>query len=237
MRALAIWKRVVVSLAAITIGACSSPSSSTLPSRSSSTDLQRQASTSTKPERAVRLVAASAELRSECKTAAKKLGFAVPCPRDIPAIAGGAMACPPLSGPMTTACVGLEGSPPYPVFFLELAGFDVPDGYVGVGGHPVGHVIAEARRHADSPARLCIGATDLGSATIGHWTVASYDCPEDDAAVEREARHGEAAYVGHTLVSWSQGGIDYIASAHGHTAVNRDLLRRFVVSMTLVPPT
>lgn len=147
------------------------------------------------------------------------------------------MTCPAPVGTMPTACVGFEGSPPYLVFFLELSEFDVPDGYVGVDGNPVGHVIAEARRHVDSPAKPCIGATDLGSAAIGQWTVASYDCPEDDAAVERDARHGEGAYVGHTLLAWSQSGIDYIASAHGHTAVNRDLLRRFVASMTLVPPT
>ena len=147
------------------------------------------------------------------------------------------MTCPAPIGAMTMQCVGLEGDPTYPVFFLDFAGFDVPDGYVGVDGHPVGHIFVEARRHADSPARPCIAARELGSATIRHWTVTSYDCSDDADAVERGAQHGEAADLGHTLVSWSQGGIDYVGETrHGHTAANHDLLRRLVVSTALVPP-
>ena len=146
------------------------------------------------------------------------------------------MTCPAPIGAMTMQCVGAEGEGAYPVFFLDFAGFDVPDGYVGVDGQPIGHIFLEARRHADSPARPCIAAKDLGAATIGDWTVASYDCSDDANTVEREARHGEGANLGHTLVTWSQGGIDYIASAHGHTAENRALLRRLVASMALIPP-
>jgi hypothetical protein len=120
---------------------------------------------------------------------------------------------------------------------LELTGFDVPPGYVGVNGRPTGHLVVEARPHQDSPSKPCIGAKQLANLTVHRWTVAQYNCPEDSAVVEREAMHGEGAYTGHLLFAWTQNGIDYIASAHGHTAVNRQLLRQLVESMSLVPPT
>ena len=42
------------------------------------------------------------------------------------------------------------------------------------------------------------------------------------------------ARAGHLLFEWNQDGIDYLASAHGHTSVNRDLLEKVVSSMELV---
>jgi hypothetical protein len=48
--------------------------------------------------------------------------------------------------------------------------------------------------------------------------------------------HGEGAHAGHLLVEWTDSGIDYIASAHGHTAANLDLLKRLVGSVRLIPP-
>ena len=49
--------------------------------------------------------------------------------------------------------------------------------------------------------------------------------------------HGEGAHAGHLLLEWNQDGIDYLASAHGHTATNLILLKQLVSSMTLIPPT
>jgi hypothetical protein len=48
------------------------------------------------------------------------------------------------------------------------------------------------------------------------------------------ARHGEGANVGHVLLDWRVNGIEYVASAHGHTTSNVALLRRFVGSVTLL---
>jgi hypothetical protein len=146
------------------------------------------------------------------------------------------MSCPPPVGTELGPCFGRTGSPPYLDFFLELTGFDVPPGYVGVGGKAMGHLIVEARPQVDSPPNPCIGGTRLGDVAVGFWTATEFTCPSDSVIVQREASHGEGAHAGHLLFEWNQGGIDYIASAHGHTAVNRELLRQVVTSITLIPP-
>jgi hypothetical protein len=175
-------------------------------------------------------------LGTQCAAAANRLAFPVPCPLRVPARAGQGMSCPPPYGAMVAACVGLEGSPPYAVFALEVSGFDVPRGYVGVDGKAIGHLIVEARPQADSPPRPCIGGEQLGNVFVGRWTASEWRCPNDSVLVQREAMHGEGAHVGHLLLEWSQDGIDYVASAHGPTAANLDLLRRLVASMTLISP-
>jgi hypothetical protein len=133
-------------------------------------------------------------------------------------------------------CLGLEGLPPYPVFGLEFSGFDVPADYVGVDGRATGHLAIEARPEADSPPTPCVGGTRLGKVAVGLWTATEFTCPNDSVTVQREARHGEGTYAGHLLLEWNQSGVDYIASAHGHTTVNRELLRQLVTSMNLIPP-
>ena len=185
----------------------------------------------------VRLTAAPATLHTDCTTAAHRLGFLVPCPSRVPAVGGQGMSCPPPRGAMPAPCVGLEGQPPYPIFALELSGFDVPSDYVGVDGKANGHLVVEARPKRDSPPHPCIGAKRLGRVTVGHWSATEYTCPNDSVIVQREAMHGEGAHAGHLLLEWNQDGIDYLASAHGHTATNLTLLKQLVSSMTLIPPT
>ena len=130
----------------------------------------------------------------------------------------------------------MEGSPPYPIFALEFTGFDVPPGYVGVDGKAMGHIFIEARPETDSPPLPCIGAQALGQVIIGQRTLAKYSCPSDSLRVQREAMHGEGAYAGHLLVEWRDAGTDYMASVHGNTAVNLNLLKRLVSSVRLVAP-
>jgi len=132
--------------------------------------------------------------------------------------------------------VGLEGSPPYPVFFLEFTGFVVPPGYVGVDGKPDGHVTLEARPTADSPPKPCIGGTFLGTVKVGIWMTKEYICPNDSLRVEREAQHGEGAYVGHLVLEWQVSGTQFIISAHGHTTANLALLKRLGGSIEMTAP-
>jgi hypothetical protein len=146
------------------------------------------------------------------------------------------MSCPPPIGAALGPCYGLEGSPPYLVFFLEFSGFDVPPGYVGVDGKATGHLIVEAHPQVDSPPKPCVGGTRLGEVAVGLWTAAEFTCPNDSVIVQPEARHGEGAHAGHLLFEWNENGIDCIASAHGHTAVNPELLPQVVTSVTLISP-
>ncbi len=173
------------------------------------------------------LVAAPVLLRTECAAAALRLGYPVPCPQIVPSLSGVGMSCPHSVGAATSVpCVGLEGSPPYFVFFLEFTGFVVPPGYVGVDGKPDGHVTLEARPTADSPPKPCIGGTFLATVKVGTWMTKGYVCPNDSLRVEREAQNGEGAYVGHLALEWQVSGTQYIISAHGHTTANLALLKR-----------
>ena len=183
------------------------------------------------------LVSAPDILAAECVAAALRLGYPVPCPRIVPLLSGVGMSCPQPAGAATSLpCVGLEGSPPYLVFYLEFTGFVVPPGYVGVDGKTDGHVTLEARLTADSPPQRCIGATFLGTVKVGHWMTKEYVCPNDSLPVEREARNGQGAYVGHLALEWQVSGTEYIVTAHGHTTANLTLLKRLGGSIKLIAP-
>jgi hypothetical protein len=148
------------------------------------------------------------------------------------------MSCPPPVGAASALppCVGLEGAARYSVFFLEFYGFDVPKGYSGINGKSVGHMTLEAHRLADDPLKPCIGGRNIGTARIGIWTTSEFTCPYDSPSIERDAVHGEGAYVGHLALAWKADGISYMASVHGHTTANLTLLKRFVHSIGLIVP-
>jgi len=61
-------------------------------------------------------------------------------------------------------------------------------------------------------------------------------CPKDSVVIQREARHGQGSTTGHILIEWKDNGIDYMASAYGHTTTNIRLLEKLVASITLVQP-
>jgi hypothetical protein len=154
----------------------------------------------------------------------------------VPSRHGIALGCPPAVGPQPSACVGLEGTTAYRIFDLEFENFDVPHGYLGIDGKPVGHVFLEARMVTDAPGRPCIGGTRVGVIRVKSWRTTLYVCPNDSLYIERVARHGEGTNVGHILLEWKDAGVDYIASAHGHTTANLELLRQLVDSVVLVSP-
>jgi len=148
------------------------------------------------------------------------------------------MSCPtPVGAATSTPCVGREGSAAYLIFYLAFSGFDVPNGYSGVDGKPVGQVGLEAHRLADDPLNLpCIDGERIGTARVAAWTTTEYVCPNDSLQAQREARHGEGDYVGHLAFEWEARGIRYIASAYGHTTANLILLEKLVHSIVLTPP-
>jgi hypothetical protein len=144
------------------------------------------------------------------------------------------MGCPAPVGAQLAPCVGLEGATEYRVFFLQFEDFDVPRGYIGIDGKPVGHLFLEARKLVDAPKAPCVGGTRSGAVEVEGWRTIVYVCPRDSSYIERVARHGEGVNVGHVLLDWRVNGVEYIASAHGHTTASLALLRRFVGSLTLV---
>ena len=175
-------------------------------------------------------------LSGQCAAAAALVQFAVPCPKMVPSRDGVAMGCPSPVGAQLAPCVGLEGAIPYRVFFLDFAGFDVPQGYNGVGGRPIRDLLVEARPLSESPRLPCFGGVRAGQVLISPWRGTVFVCPKDSVVIQREARHGQGSTTGHILIEWKDNGIDYMASAYGHTTTNIRLLEKLVASITLVQP-
>ncbi len=178
----------------------------TLGWRTSSASAQRVVSIpSLERSRAIpKLVPAPSQLRDECVLAATRLRFPVPCPHLVPSLTGRPMSCPRPVGAASgfPPCVGVEGAAPYSIFFLQFYGFDVPKGYSGINGKPVGHLTLEAHGITDDPLLTpCIGGRITGTARIGIWTTREFTCPTDSPSIERDAVHGEGAYVGHLALA------------------------------------
>jgi hypothetical protein len=180
----------------------------------------------------VSLVAADARLRVECLTAARSVGFAVPCPTRVPTRQGRPLDCSPLPVPSPfPLCVGLSHD-----FFIEWTGFDVPKDFVGVDGRPAGHVIIHAAPMRDDPAVPCIDATRVSAVTVEASSAVVYHCPPDSPRIERLARHGEGAYAGHLTLVWREHGIVYLVSSHGYGTASESLLIRLARAVDLVAP-
>ena len=221
----------VLALLVLTLAtACSSGPHGTGPAPPPSTSSVSTASG--RPIGTVRLVLASPAFIRECQLAARRLDFAVPCPTRVVTDHAQPLSCQRFQSPVPLPlCVGLPRD-----FFVEWIGFDAPRTFVGIDGTPVGHVIIHARPVRDSGPRPCIGGVRLATFAVLGSTSTIYRCPPDSALVERTARHGEGAYVGHVLVDWHRNGIDYIVSSHGYGAASVTLMKNLARSLKLIRP-
>ncbi len=97
--------------------------------------------------------------------------------------------------------------------------------------------IQAAGRIRRAPRRTDRRGTVVGTFRISDRTITEYSCTNDSLRIQRNARHGEGAYVGHVLLAWSANGIDYAVSARGHTQANLALVKRLASSITFTAPT
>jgi len=223
---------VVLSLVLI-FGACSGGETDAGPSASAS---QRgdgappegtRPSAATLPPRDVVLEPAPASLHSSCAQAAAHLGFPVPCPSLVPAVAGVPATC-------TGSCIGTAGGDEtlHQLFFYDVADFD---GGESLG--PVQHLAIEARRLVDAPPVACFGGAPSGG--IDDGTVRLLLCPDRDELSDESAamiRHGEGAHAGHALGYWDLGGVRYVVSVHGTSDSSRQLIETLIAAVDLVDP-
>lgn len=180
----------------------------------------------------VRLVPAASALGAQCELAAHTLGYAVPCPTKVVTRAEQPLACTPSPIPSSLPlCVGRQHD-----FFLEWNSFDVPSGFVGVDGKPIGHVIIAATPVSDSPPEPCIGGVTIGTFSVLAMKSVIYQCAPDSPLIERTARHGEGAYTSHVLLYWQRNGIAYLVSSHGYGAASVALMEQLAASLNLIGP-
>ena len=202
---------------AIVVGGCSSAQQSSTEEPSPAT----AAPAETVPKTA--LLPAAETLRFQCEQAAVELGFAVPCPSQLPTVDGAAPTCP-------VSCVGQAGGGDtlHEVFFLGVADFDGADRLGSTR-----HLVVEARRLADAPLLPCFGGVDANDA---HPTMRLLTCVESSAELQANVQHGEGAHAGHILGYWDDAGVRYSISVHGDGDQNRMLVNEVFEAISLVGP-
>jgi hypothetical protein len=173
----------------------------------------------------VYLTPTSQAFRTRCQHAADQLGFVVPCPALLPTTAPGT-APPDLCEGGPVACSGGQV-----VFVLNDGGFLVPPGYLGVEQQPQGHLVimATPRRPNDPrpPNEVlgCYAEHPVATATVHGTRAALLRCPT-----------GSALNSGHTLVRWSQRGVDMAVSLHGWSELNQRLVLLLAAHAHLLSP-
>ena len=165
----------------------------------------------------VRLVLSSSGLRRQCREAANFLGFAVPCPRLLPASSPGVVPrrfCDP-----RFLCVPGDG-----VLFEERRLLVPPDD-VGVDGQGHGRLaIAAAKRVAAFPV-ACLGGLKVATIKVRGTRGNLYECSPQ-----------AGAHFGGVLLRWREAGVVMAVSLHGHNEVNQRLVVALAAHMEAVLP-
>jgi hypothetical protein len=167
-------------------------------------------------------------LRSQCRAAARILGFAVPCPGLLPAPEG-----IPLQPPdcvTVSACVWQQTTRPAFKRFLFDSEFAAPPGYHGLGVPGVGHIVliaeqAAAAHSANAELMFCLDQAPIRKLTIGGNRATIAACPE-----------GSYETGGHVLLRWVHRGVLAGVSFHGVTATNIGLDLAVARHITWVSP-
>jgi hypothetical protein len=167
----------------------------------------------------VYLVPTTGQLRRQCRQAAGRLGFAVPCPRLLPAPAPNT-AAPTMCDRRSPWCSPQFG------FLFEDSGFVVPPGYVG--GDPAtgpSLAIAAAKRATGSVA--CVGERPVATVRVRGTSGRVSLCP---------AAAGATVHFGSVLLRWRERGMVMAVSVKGHTDLNRRLVLALAAHLDLVLP-
>jgi hypothetical protein len=171
----------------------------------------------------VYLTPTSRPFRTRCQRAADQLGFVVPCPELLPTAASGT--APP------ELCQGRRSCSGEQEFIVNDGGFLVPPGYLGVEQQSQGHLVIMATpRRPNNPRPPndvlgCYADHPVATATVHGTRAVLLRCPT-----------GSALNSGHTLVRWSQGGVDMAVSLHGWSELNQRLVLLLAAHAHLTSP-
>lgn len=167
------------------------------------------------------------DLVHQCELASRDLGFPVPCPASLPNPGWGSDPPDCNRAPFRQPCV-FDGA-----FVLDYPGFAVPPVYLGAGVEGP-HLVVSAFDPADprvDPEGLwlgCPGGEKVSSMTLGLGGGRSVRAQLVDCPV-LWLPHG-----GHLLLRWSEGGVAYQVSVHGHSSTNERLLAAIAPGIVLV---
>jgi hypothetical protein len=163
----------------------------------------------------VYLVPVPEGVRRDCRRAAARLRFAVPCPRLRPT--------PSLGAPPPAVCPRPCGDPGFG-FLLEDTGFLVPSGYVGAYPEVGRRLVVAAARRPAAAALACPGARPVGEARVRGQAGGLFACPPSPSP------HDDGLLLG-----WREGGSFLALSVTGHLAGVRRLVLALAAHLELVP--
>ena len=156
----------------------------------------------------VYLVPTSGRLHRRCQEAAELLGFAVPCPSLLPQ--------PPPNAPPPTLCDRRLPCSPESGFLLEVSGFVVPPGYVGVDPATGARLVIGAARPAAPFPVACFGERPVATVNVRGTRGRLSECPPESTV-----------HRGSVLLRWRERGVVMVVSVYGHT----DRARRLVLAL------
>jgi hypothetical protein len=163
------------------------------------------------------LVPVPERARRQCREAARRLGFAVPCPRLRPT--------PSLGAPRPAVCRRAPCGDPAFGFLFEDAGFVVPSGYVGAYPEVGRRLVVAAATRPAAGAVACPGERPVARTRVRGRDGLLSQCPD-----------GPGPHGGGLLLRWREGGAVLAVSVTGDPAEVRRLVLALAAQLELVPP-
>ena len=165
------------------------------------------------------LVPTSDHLHRQCRQAANRVGFAVPCPMLLPALAPNTVPSDPCDQPSTSPC------PPGSGFLFEEGGFTVPSGQIVAYQNFGAHLAIAAAKRLTAFEVSCAGERPIAFARVRGRGGRLYECPPESVP------HG-----GSVLLRWEERGTILVVSVSGHSDLHRRLVLALAAHLELVPP-
>jgi hypothetical protein len=164
----------------------------------------------------VYLVPVPDRVRRDCRRAAARLGFPVPCPTLRPAPSRGA--------PPPAVCPPPCGDPGFG-FLFEESGFVVPSGHVGAYPEVGRRLVVAAARRPAAGSVACVGARRVARARVRGHGGGLFQCPPD-AGPHRDG----------LLLRWRERGIVMAVSVTSQLDADRRLVQALAAHVELMPP-
>jgi hypothetical protein len=163
------------------------------------------------------LVPTSDRLRRQCRQAAERLGFVVPCPAVLPAQSPGA--------PPPRLCLHpLPCGNPQTEFLLESTGFEVPSGHVGAYAASAARLVVAAAKRPTASAVACVGERPLGPVGVRGTRGGLFQCPQDSGS-----------HRGGVLLRWRERGVVMALSVTGRSDLHRRVVLALATHLEVVP--
>lgn len=165
------------------------------------------------------LVPTSGRLHRQCRRAAGRVGFAVPCPRLLPAVAPNTAPPAPCDLPFAPTCTPATG------FLFETGGFTVPSDRIVAYQNFGADLDVGAARRPSAFAVSCAGERPIAPVRVRGRQGHLYRCPPGPPP------HGDSV-----LLRWQEASTTLVVSVSGNSGLHQRLVVALAEHLELVPP-